>query len=365
MNGWERLVEWAATIAIAALTWVSGIAAPVTPAEQGPILLAWAQDDAPPVEAVDDGDVEMLDQGAPPAAEPQPVSDTQAQDDVPLDPTGQPDVELLDQGSPPPAQPVPVETVTTDLSPAPAPAPAPVTATAPAPVYAAAPAATGPALPPGFGTGRVHVSAGSAGFPEGLADCHVGAVTGRAYVGIGCGGDASFVGHAPSFTDFPFVVEAPFPFDSSDEAVFETPTIAPDETNDVFVSAVGSRTARPAGDATDPEVETAGDSSVSLFQSAREREPRIRVSDRDPRRSGSDKSDGKDRVSSQRSDGSSTSVQAESKKQKAKDGKKKQKAGDGKNKDNDKDKDKKKSGKDGKDKKQDRDKKDRQRSSKR
>ena len=89
---------------------------------------------------------------------------------------------------------------------------------------AVAPAATtGPVVPEGFGTGNVHVSTGAAGFPVGLEDCHVGAVTGRAYVGIDCGegGGSSFVGHAPSFEEFPFVLDESFPFDR--ESVFADP----------------------------------------------------------------------------------------------------------------------------------------------
>ena len=67
------------------------------------------------------------------------------------------------------------------------PAPATVT-TAPVTTYVAPATTSGPVLPEGFGTGDVHVATGTAGFPVGLEDCHVGAVTGRAYVGIDCGG---------------------------------------------------------------------------------------------------------------------------------------------------------------------------------
>ena len=62
--------------------------------------------------------------------------------------------------------------------------------------------------------GVATVATGSAGFPAGLEDCHVGAVTGRAYVGIDCGedGGSSFVGHSPSFEEFPFVLDESFHF---------------------------------------------------------------------------------------------------------------------------------------------------------
>jgi hypothetical protein len=379
VNGWERLVEGAAALLLAGITWLSGIAAPVAAPDPGapggrlPTVLAWAQEDAqPPIEPVDDaeaepadvdvtvvdeGDAEPLDEGAPPAA-PQLVTDDVPAADVPLDPTGQPDPELLDQGAPPPAQPVPVETV----APAPAPAPVPVDTTAsPAPAVYAAPAATGPVLPEGFGTGRVHVSAGSAGFPEGLASCHVGAVTGRAYVGIDCdeGGD-TFVGHAPSFDEFPFVVEAPFPFDDADGLDFAPEPAAEDTASDIFVSATTApRDLALDDDPTTPEVAATGNASVSFEQRARDREPRVRASDRDASRANSDKKGGQERANAQSGDASSDDVAAESR-QSANDGKSKDKDKDKKAKADKKDKDKNK--KKGKNKKRDRDKKERKRS---
>jgi hypothetical protein len=173
-------------------------------------------------------DTETLDQGTPPApATTQPANG---------------DVETLDQGPPPAAAPVPAAAPTAVPSyTAPAPSAA---APATAPTSYAAPAASqpmGPAIPPGFGTGNVHVSAGRFGFPVGLESCHVGAVTGRAYVGLKCGDSADAVGIAPSFQDFPFVPQASFPFEG-DEAFFSNTGVFANGSiqtsgNDVIVSA--------------------------------------------------------------------------------------------------------------------------------
>lgn len=218
-------------------------------------------------------DVEALDQGAPPV--------DQAADDV----------ETLDQGSPPSTAAAPVETV---------PGPVAVETTSAAPVDTTtyttpAPAApSGPTLPPGFGTGRVRASAGRFGFPIGLASCHVGAVTGRAYVGLDCEDGEDVVGHAPSFDDFPFVLEAVFPFEG-DEAFFTNPNFpfeSDDEPavgsgffggnekrsrkRDVLVSSAGAPGQGRRGD--DITVEgTEGASVVELAQRSKEREPRVRV----------------------------------------------------------------------------------------
>jgi hypothetical protein len=161
-----------------------------------------------------------------------------------------------------------------------------------------APAAASPALPPGFGTGRVHAVAGRGDTPVGLADCHVGAVTGRAYVGLDCGDDegSSFVGHAPSFEAFPFVLEAEFPFEG-DEAFFTNPSfpfgedeelavaVSPDDSSDsdIFVSARGGNRERDDEASTAPVIETGGESTVSLAQRTRDREPRVRVENRSRR----------------------------------------------------------------------------------
>jgi hypothetical protein len=224
-----------------------------------------------------EGDVETLDEGAPPA---QPPAE---------------DVETLDQGAPP---------ATTAPAPAPAPAPAATTVPAEAPTTYTAPAAappaapSGPTLPAGFGTGRVRASAGRFGFPIGLESCHVGAVTGRAYVGLDCEDFEDVVGHAPSFEDFPFVLEAEFPFEG-DESFFTNPNFPFDDDeefaqgSDFFGSGdgndgeersrkrdvlVSSSVPGQANQADDVEVRgSEGASVVELAQRNKDREPRVRV----------------------------------------------------------------------------------------
>ena len=175
-------------------------------------------------ETGDQGDVETLDEGAP-----QPT--------VTAAPSGE-DVETLDQGLPPAAAPAQPAGAMTSAAPTYEAAPAPSAANAaPAPAQP-----TGAALPPGFGTGQVHVSAGRFGFPVGLESCHVGAVTGRAYVGLGCDGGNDMVGHARSFNDFPFVPAASFPFEGdeaffSNSGVFANDNAGTNGSNDVIVSA--------------------------------------------------------------------------------------------------------------------------------
>jgi hypothetical protein len=136
-----------------------------------------------------------------------------------------------------------------------------------------APAApSGPVIPEGFGTGDVHVAAGSAGFPVGLEDCHVGAVTGRAYVGIDCGeGDSSVVGHAPSFEEFPFVLDESFPF--SQDSVFADRDESPiaEEVQTLISMARGAPLDE---DAVAPEIRTSGASFVEFEQRSRDRNPR-------------------------------------------------------------------------------------------
>jgi hypothetical protein len=142
-------------------------------------------------------------------------------------------------------------------------------------------AATGPVIPEGFGTGSVHVSTGNTAFPAGLATCHVGAVTGRAYVGIDCEDGTSVVGHAPSFEEFPFAVDEGFPFNR--ESVFtdlDEDIVANDV--DVLVSAARGQ---PLGDDTAaPEVNTSGASSVEFAQEVRNRKPRAEFDSRDKKR---------------------------------------------------------------------------------
>jgi hypothetical protein len=297
---WDRLSELLAAAIVASLTWVSGVVSPGFPPEvpaahfePAVFMLGWAQEaEAPPIEQVGEetsGDVESLDEGA------LPVEDAAVADSETLDEGAPPaaqddDVELLDQGAPPITASQPVDAVyvapvtdsaTTYVAPEPAPA-----------------AASGPVLPEGFGTGQVHAVAGRGEAPIGLLDCHVGAVTGRAYVGLDCGEDegTSFVGHAPSFEEFPFVLEAEFPFEG-DEAFFTDPNFpfgddeelavaaSNDDSSDtdVFVSARGGQRDRDDEAATDPVIETGGESSVAFAQRARDREPRVRVENRDRR----------------------------------------------------------------------------------
>lgn len=266
MIGFDRLSQAVAIAVTAAL--VAGGALPVLDARSAaapddawtPLTIEEQAEDQP-IEQVgegDAGDAETLDQGAPPAQQP----------------SG--DVETLDEGAPPAVAPA----VTESAAPVVEPAAAPATATDGGAVYTApAPATTrGPVLPPGFGTGLVRVSAGRFGFPVGLNDCHVGAVTGRAYVGINCGDEErDVVGHAPSFEDFPFVLEAEFPFES-DDAFFSDPffTQRGDSVSedDVVVS-----TASPRRDnsAEAENVVATGDGAVDLTQRTREREPRVRT----------------------------------------------------------------------------------------
>ena len=125
------------------------------------------------------------------------------------------DVETLDQGSPPPAGGVeavaPVGSVAGTYV-----APAPATASAPSYAAPAESTSSGPYIPPGFGTGHVHVAAGHPEFPVGLASCHVGTITGRAYVGVDCPNGDSVVGFARSLDDFPFILNPDFPFEGDE-----------------------------------------------------------------------------------------------------------------------------------------------------
>jgi hypothetical protein len=160
-------------------------------------------------------------------------------------------------------------------------------------------AASGPFLPQGFGTGNVHVATGSAGFPIGLEECHVGAVTGRAYVGIDCGDESetSFVGHAPSFEEFPFVLADNFPFDR--ESVFADRGESQLESEvETLISA--ARGAPFDVEETAPEIRTSGTSSVEFEQRARDRKPRIEADDgRSKRSKKASRSDDTDQTASQ------------------------------------------------------------------
>jgi hypothetical protein len=268
VSTWGQFGDWIATLAVASFAWLSSVVSPnapngspainASPADQNQLssIMSWAQqEDEPPIEQVgedSDEDVETLDEAEPPADEPDTTEDVELLDQgPPADAVD--DVELLDQG--PSATAAPVASagttvpVTTDVAPA---------------------VSNGPFVPEGFGTTNVQVATGSAGFPVGLADCHVGAVTGRAYVGIGCGegGDSSFVGHAPSFEEFPFVLEEGFPFNR--EGVFADPAAGqPENTVETLVSA--ARGTPLNEDAAVPVIRTSGASSVEFEQRARGR----------------------------------------------------------------------------------------------
>jgi hypothetical protein len=242
------------------------------------------------VETGDQPDVETLDQGTPPPAS--AVSPSEG------------DVELLDQGTPPPAPSAAPVGATTGAAPIYEPTPAPAApATQPGPAYAA-PAPTqpsGPTLPPGFGTGQVHVSAGQFGFPVGLESCHVGAVTGRAYVGLRCDGGDSMVGHAPSFSDFPFVPAASFPFEG-DEAflthsgVFANGSAGTSGGGDVIVSAgqhqeTSNSTANNSGGASSTNTKSTKGTATKA-QRARTNEPRVTTTQSQSTQTKGKKSDG-------------------------------------------------------------------------
>jgi len=258
------------------------------------------------------GDVEELDEGALPVAPATGSTTTSSLEDI----------ELLDQGASPAAAPVvaaapvygtaPVDSVTT-----------PVQSDYVAPSTTPAVHPTGFWLPEGFGSGNVHVSTGRGGFPPGLEDCHVGAVTGRAYVGISCGGDNSVVGHAPSFQDFPFVTDAGFPFDSDSRLLTEE-NFPFDENESVFVASdeggaddgggdvtVVSAGTRDVGSRDEGVVSTdAGNSVVERTQRSQEREPRVRVSERDGATSGGVKSSKKSKASAESSNGKNKSAKS-------------------------------------------------------
>jgi hypothetical protein len=239
-------------------------------------MIGWAQPaDEPPIEQVgeDPGeDVETLDEATPPAEEVAPEEDIETLDEGSPPVAGDEDVESLDQGSPPATTQAPVTE-----SPPPSDVVVPVTTyVAPEPAPAG-----GPVIPEGFGTGNVHVSAGNAAFPAGLAGCHVGAVTGRAYVGLDCEEGTSVVGHAPSFEEFPFVVDEGFPFNR--ESVFtdvSEDVIADDA--DVFISEARGQSLDE--DIEVPEIHTSGASSVEFTQETRNRSPRAEVNSRDAKR---------------------------------------------------------------------------------
>jgi hypothetical protein len=268
VSTWDQIADMIATLAVASFAWISSVVGPIGPANQAaPVsastldqnqlgsVMRWAQQEEPPIEQVGEGtneDVETLDEEAAPVNESAPARDDELLDeDPPVD--TQNDVELLDQGRP--HAPVAETTVPS------------VVRTEPVTTSVAPAATTGPVVPEGFGTGSVHVATGAAGFPVGLSDCHVGAVTGRAYVGINCGdsGGSSFVGHALSFEEFPFVIDENFPFNR--ESVFA------DRSVETLFSA--ARSAPADFDAFAPEIGTTGAATVEFEQRARGRNPRV------------------------------------------------------------------------------------------
>ena len=274
MSSWERVGDWIAAAAVASFAWVSGLVVPGAPADASTAIvevpaenqltsvIRWAQaEDEPPIEQVGegtDGDVETLDDAAPPSDVVDTTEDVELLDQGPPVDDEQ-DVELLDQGP---------QAITAPVSPAPTVLTVPVT-TYVAPVHSAA-----PFIPEGFGTGEVHVATGSAGFPVGLEDCHVGAVTGRAYVGIDCGDDTGnlVVGHAPSFEEFPFVLEENFPF--ARESVFADRGESQSDDRVVTLVSGAGGTTRDDGSAA-PEIRTSGPATVEYEQRARDRKPRV------------------------------------------------------------------------------------------
>jgi hypothetical protein len=306
---WERFGDWIATVAVASFAWVSSLIAPgvpvgslaamidVSPEHQLSSVMRWAQDDQP-IEQVGEGtDVETLDEATPPANEADTTGDIELLDQGPP-PGDQQDVELLDQGS---------LAVTTSESPA-----APTDSAVPITTDVSPTASSAPFIPEGFGTGNVHVATGSAGFPVGLEDCHVGAVTGRAYVGVDCGsGDGSmFVGHAPSFEDFPFVVDENFPFDQQN--VFADRGTS-EAVNNVQTMVSSARGATRDANAVAPEINTSGASSVEMQQRARDRKPRVETENGRSKRVGEKRRSGSTDVTASESQGAVNGESTESK----------------------------------------------------
>lgn len=332
MGGIERFADWVATLLVASTAWLTGLAVDgerSSGSSPSSTMMAWSQDGTDTtIQPAEEEDIETLDAGTPPAAQetldqgtPPLEQETLDQGAVPLDPTGQEDIELLDQGSSPASvAPVSAEPLAVAAEPVAGTAYAPVTAMLPVEAGAAQ---TGPVLPPGFGSGRVQVAAGPAGFPAGLESCHVGAVTGRAYVGIDCEEHGSIVGHAPLFDEFPFGVQGEFPFD---DEPFSSPlvTVEPDDvTTDVFVSSAPGSDQLLVGDPTSPTVTADATASVTLAQRTRNREPRVRV-ETEAKETGSVRASdkrGRESVSNQREDDARDELRSESKEQAAKEGK--------------------------------------------
>jgi hypothetical protein len=321
VSNWERFGDWIATVVVASFAWVSGLVAPGAPVDSATAMvdvlaenqlgsvMRWAQQEGePPIEQVGEGtegDVETLDEAAPPADEADTTEDVELLDQGP--PAGdQQDVELLDQGP-----------VATTAAGAPV---APPVSTVPETTYVAPATASVPIVPQGFGTGNVHVATGSAGFPVGLEDCHVGAVTGRAYVGIDCGdGSGSmFVGHAPSFEAFPFVVDENFPF-GPDSVFADRAAGQPEDNVETLISP--ARGATRDDKAAAPEIRTSGASTVEFEQRARDRKSQVET-DNGGSKQGDEKRGSKNTgVSASESQDGAERKSADSKHEKKKNGK--------------------------------------------
>ena len=341
VSNWEQIGDWIATLALASFAWVSGLVAHDVPAglpasvgastpveNQLSSIMSWAQqEEEPPIEQVgeDTGeDVETLDVATPPADEANTAPPADQVDTAE-------DIELLDQGPPVGAQVDDVELL--DQGPLPAvagesPAPSTVT-TVPVTTHVAPVVTSGPFVPEGFGTGNVHVATGSAGFPVGLEDCHVGAVTGRAYVGIDCGegGESSFVGHAPSFEEFPFVLDESFPFGEDSVFADRSPSPIEEEVQALIATAHGA----PFDDEeAAPEIRTSGASSVEFEQRARDRKPRVEAENGRSKRSNETRRGGTaDATAAEAQDADDREADSKKKKQKrGKDGNRGGSAGD-------------------------------------
>jgi hypothetical protein len=333
VSSWERFGDSIATLAFASFTWISGVVAPGVfvgsptavvdlPVEnQLSSVMHWAQqEDGPAVEQVGedtDGDIETLDDVPASVDEADATEDVELLDEAPSA-KDQQDVELLDQGS---------STATTSDSPAPATtseSPAPTTVS-PAPVttYMAPAAPSVPIPPEGFGTGDVYAATGSAGFPVGLEDCHVGAVTGRAYVGVDCGdsGGSSFVGHAPSFEEFPFVLDENFPFDG--ESVFAV--LGHELFGDNYLENLVTAAGDDKADA--PEAQVAGRSSVEFERRAHDRKPRVETAHGRSKRGNEKRGSGNTNAAVSESQGPVDSTSAQSAQQKKNRGKDRVRAG--------------------------------------
>jgi hypothetical protein len=111
-------------------------------------------------------------------------------------------------------------------------------------------------------------------------------VTGRAYVGIDCGeeSESSFVGHAPSFEEFPFVLDEGFPFVLDENFPFGSDSVFADRDEsqleaDVETLISAARGAPLDDTATAPEIRRTGSSSAEFAQRARDRKPRVEADD--------------------------------------------------------------------------------------